>query len=210
MPELTQTVDIEIPPEDVVSIVGKRKSGKTTIAANFLADEPRLIALDVIGDLHTQLTNTEPYSENGLRELQKGGVGRLIITPPKMPAKEMPQWFDDFIEPLNDMGNFILYIDEAYSVLPVHLQLLANTNALFTRGRHYGIGVWVSMQRPAIVNNFVLSQAAWILAFRVNLPDDKRKLREMMGEYEYPEDPHGFWFWSDDDPNPQYFPNHNR
>lgn len=210
MPEISQTVDIEIPPEDVVAIVGKRKSGKTTIAANFLADEPRLIALDTIGDLHEQFMNTEPYTERAYHDMKKGEPKRLIVVPPKMPEKEYPKWFDDFLEPLNEMGNFILYIDEAYAVLPVHMQLLANTNALFTRGRHWNIGVWVSMQRPSMVNNFVLSQAAWILAFRVNLPDDRKKLDNLIGHYEYPPDRHGFWFWNEDEETPTYFPNHNR
>lgn len=164
---------IPIKSNERVSLVGMTSSGKTYFARAFLAHSPRLIVVDPKGTQYNHLWDTVPYSENSIKTLQEidkngeyTGRARIRITAP-ISRKEWEYYFAI----IYGLRNITVYIDELYGVTPpVAGEWL---QALYTRGRELGIGVWAAMQRPVFVPKFVFSEAEWKVMFRLELDDDK-------------------------------------
>lgn len=168
-----QQHEINIKSNERIALVGMTGSGKTYFARAWLKNAPRLIVVDPKGTQYNHLWNTIPYSEKAIEELQriddKGnyiGEARVRITAP-ISRKEWEYYF----AVIYGLRNVTVYVDELYGVTPpVAGEWL---QALYTRGRELGIGVWAAMQRPVFVPKFVFSEAEWKIMFRLELDDDK-------------------------------------
>lgn len=168
-----QAAAIPIKSNERVALVGMTGSGKTYFARAFLAHAPRLIVVDPKGTQYNHLWNTVPYSNEAINILKQTddngryiGKARIRINAPV----NREEW-ELYFSILYTLRNVTIYIDELYGVTPpIAGQWL---QALYTRGRELGIGVWASMQRPVFVPKFVFSEADWKILFRLELDDDR-------------------------------------
>lgn len=164
---------IPIRSNDRVALVGMTGSGKTYFARAFLAHAPRLIVVDPKGTQFNHLWGTVPYSEDAIKILRQTNdkgeyIGRARIRINSPISRE--EW-EAYFRVLYTLRNVTIYIDELYGVTPpIAGQWL---QALYTRGRELGIGVWAATQRPVFVPKFVFSEADWKVLFRLELDDDR-------------------------------------
>jgi DNA helicase HerA-like ATPase len=191
---------MQIRANERVLFAGRTGSGKTFLARQLLAASRRLVVIDAKGTLN-DWNATEPDSLAWYRFL-RGGEGRLRILPPI--TDDPAGWYEKLFEELYEAGTLTLYIDEAYAVVPPGTRAGKWLNALYTRGRERGIGVWAATQRPAWIPLFMISEADWVFAFRLSLVEDRQRLAAIAGEklLEPPRSEHGFWMYhvSMDDP----------
>lgn len=188
---------------DRVLLAGKTGSGKTWLAEHLLNRVERLVVIDSKGSLgHWRLD--EP-GDRDWRAFEQGEPGRYRILPP---ISDNPQvYYEALFEKLYGIGNLIVYMDEAYAVTPQGARPGKWLSALYTRGRELGIGTWSSTQRPAWIPGFLISEADVLIVFRLQLPEDRKKLAAVGGESMLTRvpDPHGFYLYRLEDEEPTYY-----
>ena len=197
--------DLRIKPNDRVALVGKTTSGKTFAARLLLSDRHRLMACDPKGTLGRSKGqedwNLEEWSDKARRRLLKGNEIRVRIPPPspKLSGKEITGYWEQFFQYAYDAGNIVVYIDEMYGVLPrLGAPPTTYLNAIYTRGRELGIGVWAASQRPAWIPRTMLSEAETFFMFRLLYPNDRKLMAQIMGPAVLNDvrDEHGFWLYN--------------
>lgn len=194
---------MKIRANDRVLLAGKTGSGKTWLAEHLLNRVDRLVVIDPKATLgHWRLD--EP-SERDWRDFEDGEPGRFRILPPIV--DDPGAWYEDMFHSLYSIGNLIVYIDEAYAVTPPGSRPGKWLSALYTRGRELGIGTWAATQRPAWIPGFLMSEADILIVFRLNLPEDRKKLAAIGGEklLKRVPDQHGFWLYRLEDETPTYY-----
>lgn len=194
---------MEIKANDRVLIAGQTGSGKTYFAKEALAGIARLVVVDSKESLTSWQLESE--SRNAWRRLERDDPARLRIVPPV--TEDLPAWFDALFARLYRIGNLTLYIDEAYGVVPPGTRSGVWLNALYTRGRERGIGVWAATQRPAWIPLYLISESDWLFIFRLNLEDDRRRLASIAGPdaANRVQDQHGFYAYHVGDERPTYY-----
>jgi hypothetical protein len=178
--------------DERVSIVGRTGSGKTYLAQKLTANLKRLVVCDPKGTL-ARKWDLRDWSVLNERRLRDGADIRLRIPTP------LDGNWEQYFKACYDAGNLTLYIDEAYGVLPrPGAQPTPFLNALYTRGRELGIGVWASTQRPSWIPLIMLSEADWFFVFRLMLVADRMRLAEVIGPsaMDVPKSRYGFWFYN--------------
>lgn len=115
--------------------------------------------------------------------------------------------WDAYFATIYGAGHVTVYIDEAYGIVPPGAKIPPMLNALYTRGRELGIGVWAATQRPSWIPLVMLSEAEWLFAFRLQLDADRKRMAELMGpEVMRPvRNPHGFWLYNVNWDVPRYY-----
>lgn len=194
---------MEIKPNERVLIAGKTGSGKTWFAGKLLSSIPRLIVVDPKGTLNDWGLNDPTVRQ--WRKLEKGEYNRIRIRPPL--TDDIEAWYEDLFERIYDLGNVTLYIDEAYAVASPGSRPGRWLSALYTRGRERGIGVWAATQRPMWIPLFLISEADWLVVFRLNLAADRSRIASVAGDsvLDRVPDPHGFWLYHVEDDDPHYY-----
>jgi hypothetical protein len=186
-----------------VLLAGQTGSGKTYFAELALSTIARLVVIDT----KASLTGWKlvAATKKAWGRLERGDPCRLRVVPPI--EGDQAAWFDALFMRLYEIGSLTLYIDEAYGVVPPGARAGAWLNALYTRGRERGIGVWACTQRPMWIPLFLISEANWLVVFRLNLDDDRKRMASMAGEAVLAKipDPHGFWLYHVGDEAPSYF-----
>lgn len=198
----------EILSSDRVFIAGQTGSGKTTLAKVLCAPLRRLIVLDSKDELTDW--NLEEWDDETREALLKGEEVRVRVIRP-LGAEGLPIWEDAFQFAMT-IGNVTVYVDEAYNVLGgLGAKASIWITEVWTRGRSYGVGGWVSAQRPSWIPGFWISEAQHRFCFRLDLLKDRKSMAENgMGEQvldPIPEtDEHGFWYRGKGMHTSQYIP----
>lgn len=188
--------------DERVFIAGKTGSGKTWLARRLLDPVERLIVIDpkgTFGGKGLKVPNAFDWFQ-----FRRGQPGRFRILPPIVDNPLV--WYEELFERLYGYGNLTLYIDEAYEVADGN-RIGKWLKALYTRGRELGIGVWAATQRPTGIPLFLISESEWIILFRMNLQDDRRRIASIAGDevMQRIPDPHGFWLYYVENGSPKYF-----
>jgi DNA helicase HerA-like ATPase len=194
---------MKIKANDRLLTAGKTGSGKTWFVSHLLAGVSRLVVVDPKANLENW--GLKEPSERDWSSFDRGANGRFRVLPP---ITENPQaWYEDLFERLYNAGSLTLYIDEAYAVSPPGSRPGQWLSALYTRGRELGIGVWSATQRPAWIPLFMISEADWLVTFRLSLPQDRDRMASIAGEQvkEPITDEHGFWLYHVGDDRPVYY-----
>lgn len=195
------TYQLTIGADERIAIAGKTGSGKTFLSRALCANLDRLMVLDPKGTLGRADWNLEKWGDRTQRALKRGDPVRARI-----PAPLDGDW-DRFLWAAYSAGGVTVYIDETYGILPRGANPSPALTALITRGRELGIGLWAAMQRPTRIPLFLLSEAEWLLSFRLQLAKDKDRMSEMMGgdkEGLGVPDKFGFWFYHTEWDRPAY------
>lgn len=184
---------LSIRPSERIALVGRTGSGKSFLARKLTASLRRLVVLDPKGTLGgSSGWNLVDWTEQHARWLLEGQPVRL-----RVPAPFDGDW-RPFLATIYNAGNVTVYIDEAYGVVPPGKRPPNELNALYTRGRELGIGVWAATQRPSWIPLEMLSESEWLFCFRLQLDEDRARMAQLMGpDVRVPaRDPHGFWLYN--------------
>jgi energy-coupling factor transporter ATP-binding protein EcfA2 len=196
--------DIRIRSNDRVLIAGKTGSGKTYLARFLTRKLPRLIVIDSKASLGEW--NLDPWNGDARRRLKNNEPVRARVLDDLQ--REPEEQYAELATLLLQSGNVTLYIDELYAVVPPSSRIPPPINALWTRGREPGIGVWASTQRPVWIPLVALSEAEHLFCFRLSLLDDRRRMAEFMTEEVLSRisDVHGFYYMQASEDEPHFIP----
>lgn len=195
---------VKIRANDRVLLAGKTGSGKTWLAEHLLNRVERLVVIDPKDRL--QHWRLDVPSERDWRDFEAGEPGRFRLIAPIQDDQQA--WYENEFQRLYNIGNLIIYIDEAYGVLEKPGARPGKwMTAVYTRGRELGIGTWAATQRPSWIPGFLISEADILIVFRLNLPEDRKKLAAIGGEalLRRVSDPHGFYLYRLEDETPTYY-----
>src|SRR5690606_17109539 len=171
---------VHIPPNEHVFIGGQTGSGKTFLARKYLAGYRYVVALDTNGNLDLpEIPRDQITIVTRLLNLPNARTPKIIYRPVR---EELNEAYDnEFFRGVYRRQNTIVWVDEAMSVSPNPLRIPEYYKACLTRGRELGIGVWSLSQRPAKIALEILSESTHFFIFRLNLQEDRKRLREITG-----------------------------
>lgn len=181
---------------EVILVVGKRGTGKTTWARNFIADKTRVLVADAgFGEF--------PFREErdfaSLCSSLQSGFFRLSYTPVSW---EWPHLLNAAMS-AGRSGPLWLVLEEASRLPPP--RACEEYERLLIMGRHYGVNLLALSTRPAHLPPDYRSQATRVIAFRQHEERDLDYLSGIIGdraeELPYLRG-HSFIEWTDRDPGP--------
>lgn len=147
MSELEESSALQIRGDDIIVVLGKRRSGKSNLIA-YLIQTLHLdfVILDVVGNLrflkdqsNVVYYSVDPDNEEQLNQILRASAGKTII----VDEADLYSW---------NRHNFL--------------------NRILQIGRNYGIGFWVSARRPANLSKNLLSNCDLALIFSYREPRD--------------------------------------
>lgn len=138
----------------------------------------------------------EDYSPELMEALAQGKAARVRIVPPLEGADN--SFYDSIFYFALQVGGLTIYIDELYAIAPPNAKPPTYLNALYTRGREFGIGVWSSTQRPSWIPLYTISEADHYFMFYLALDTDINRMAGFMGKGVLSpiKDAHGFYYAS--------------
>lgn len=161
-----------------VFFVGKTGSGKTFAARALLAARGivRLVVIDAKGTFAADDWRADVLPIAQLADRMTEDQYRVIIRP-------TPDEFAEVGRVLAAGKDYIVYIDEMYYLFQSGAQskMLADWQALWTRGRELSIGVWCGVQRPSRIPLFAMSEADHYFVFRLSMREDRARVAEIIG-----------------------------
>lgn len=170
---------------DHVTLIGKTKSGKTTLARELLALRRTVVAIA-----------TKPKDEilgqfgSGFRAVRELPLPdwrlhpRVIFWPPSERVEHIPAQrtaIRDVMANVYTQGGDCLYIDETYQ-LSHEYRLEPLLNLLWRAGRSQRVTVVCSAQRPAHIPLVAYSQATHLFFFRTIDPVDMQRVAGFAGQ----------------------------
>lgn len=172
-----------------VLIAGKTGSGKTYAAGQLLAGFNRLLVIDPKDELATEW-GLQPYSVEAARRREF-----------RLHTADMSR-ADEVFHTAYHAGGCIVYCDEGYALFSPETSRKDNANVLkvYTQGRSKGVGVWLSIQRPAWLALYAISEVEHALVFKLRLEEDRKRVASAFGkelENAPTGGPHAFWYYSD-------------
>ena len=154
---------------------GVTGSGKSKLAQYLLHDFDSVLIHDGKNDTHWP--GYQRYRR--LASLIAARPRRAIYAP-KIDELDDPDMQDAFFKYAFLRRNVLVYVDELYLVtegntIPRHLK------ACITQGRSLGISTWFASQRPVSVPQWCLSESEWKFIFYLELNQDRKRVREVIG-----------------------------
>lgn len=127
---------------------------------------------------------------------------RIIARPGLLELE--PPWADELCRRAYYTGSCAVAVDEVAG-LGTEARPLQWLDMLARRGRDPGpqgpITTYVGTQRPRRIPLALLSEADVLLVFDLNLEADRDHVRGIIGAYDRPRHPHGFWYWTPELPD---------
>lgn len=157
---------------DRALIVGQTGSGKTTLAERLLRWRAQVVVVD-----HKGLIRWPGYVRyTRLAELTRATAPRLVYAPGYEESQD-EEMQERLWEWLYRRGHTTVYVDETATATngdsyPYYY------GACLMRGREHGTELWSSTQRPMRIPQIVISESEHVYAFRLRLPQDRRRLED--------------------------------
>lgn len=146
----------------------------------------------------------DEWDSDSKRALMDNENVRVRVPPPRKIAKEL--YWSKIMNLIYEAGNVTVYIDELYAIVDPGSKPTPEFNALYTRGREFGIGVWASTQRPVFVPLVAISESEVFFMFRLTLDEDRKRMAAFMTPRVVAtiKDLHGFHYMRADWESPEY------
>lgn len=174
-PDAWQLSDVTPSRTDRALIVGQTGSGKTTLARQLLSTRKYSVVLDYKGKL-----NWPEYSVNTkLSSLANDTNARLLYRPTFEESTDA-EISAKLWEWIYRRGNCTVYVDETAAITKGN-QYPFYYGAVLMRGRELGLEMWSGTQRPLEIPSVVLSESEHVYAFRLRLPQDRKRVEDLAG-----------------------------
>jgi hypothetical protein len=164
---------LQIRSDDIVVILGKRRSGKSNLIAWLVKTLPfDFVIMDIVGNLsflraqkNVSYFRIDPTDEPALQAILKNSAGKMLV----LDEADLWSWKRDSIQ-----------------------------NRLLQIGRNFGTGFVVSARRPANIRKDLLSNADIVITFRFHEPHDVEYLNAWLSsEVDYDiKEPYSFQVFS--------------
>lgn len=163
------------------AFIGMTGCGKTTLARSVLQLYPFVVVYDIKGQMKAADWPGFAFVKE-FEKLIKAGVPKIIYQPNihEIPDEKNWDFAERFFKWIYLRKNTCVYIDEVYGCtsgdwLPFYFK------AILTRGRERGITCMAATQRPSKIPQFILSESENYFVFRLQMPQDKKKIEEIKG-----------------------------
>lgn len=171
-------------PTDVVTILGKRGSGKSTLAWEIAKIYPRLVVFDILGEhdennFEKVVYGFDEFSQAILATEHKSAFRILYRFDIESDAHD--EEFNHSMRILYYRGQVAILIEEVWNFgtkafLPKWLK------QAYLTGRHQGIAMLTTSQRPASVHKDILAQTNNFFSGIMFESNDIRYLAEFLGK----------------------------
>ena len=184
-------------------LVGKTGSGKSTLAKAIIARMGWVVAIDPKPSLglDTELGYLPGYAlcrtpEELVSKAREHA--RLQYRPD--PEYQDEETYDRVYYWCYKRSNTYVYTDEAYLVLPPSGRAGLGLRACITSGRERGVGMLTATQRPAAIDQRLISECDNAYVFALRKPEDRKRMSDCLGwpQVMLPAEGHSFWACSDD------------
>jgi hypothetical protein len=183
---------------EIVFVAGKKASGKSTLLYEyFVANYPRTISLDFVGDVKER--NPEAIEVVGytallakLKELVAAGVHNWHVAAvfDSYTESELPNLFRLLCPPYNPqqvsfsraIGGLALECSECDVILPNGGAAVEARN-MVKRGRHNLLSLFLATQRPQECSRLCTSQADYIISFAMHEPNELKYFGRISPRY---------------------------
>ena len=158
--------------------IGSSGSGKTELIIRVLPRSGDLLVLDPKRELDVPHLNLTVVSDpNKLKHHR-----RVLYQPNEQYLNDLDA-YDRVIKAFYLRGNCCIYVDDMVGIMernkfPNYLRIA------YMLGRAKGVTCISSVQRPANVPGFILSESQHYFVFRLVMPQDHKKMRETLFDYD--------------------------
>lgn len=170
---------------DVISVLGKRGSGKTTLGRTIQRAFPRVVIFDRLHEYNSENTPGAVFCDSFESFAQK------IIETVEAKRFKIIYRFDiektNHDEELNQAlrilwyrGSVLIVIEEVHVFATAH-HMPQWLKELILTGRHRGNGILITSQRPAEVHKTLLSQSHHLMVGPMHETNDLNYLRSVLG-----------------------------
>lgn len=203
---------MRIRPGDRILVVGPTNSGKSTLATTWASTGawPRSLILDPKLDDSAlprgrdgQLTALIAYGVDAAARALRAGAGRVVYRPRPEDFDDLPDRFDELVRIIYvGGGGRAIVLHETADVAP-STGSRRYLSATWRQGRSLGIPIVAITQRPVGVDRHALSEPSTVALFRLQHPDDRRLVAQLVGldsaaQLPAITRPFGFLAWSQD------------
>jgi len=167
---------IRIKQNEIITICGKRGSGKTFLMNEIIKTTDSFLVWDALHQIKIPNAYITSNFNDALNVLRKGSK-KIIYQPHQISISE----FDMLCRIIYNLGNIMLFVDEADRVMPSRA-ITKGASALIDLGRKKVIGGVFITRRLARLDSLPISQSDHVFAFKTILPQDVKYLKEFIGE----------------------------
>lgn len=168
---------------DVVTILGKRGSGKTTLGRKIQSVYPRLVIFDRLHEYECE-ENEEVETFDAFAEKIKWSLDQeqfKIVFRFDIEADNHDEVFNHALRVLYYRGSCCVVVEEVHNFASTHFLPQWFREILLT-GRHRELSLILTSQRPAEIHKTLLSQSAHIFCGSMHESNDLRYLSSFMGD----------------------------
>lgn len=148
---------------DCILIMGRRRCGKSYLAGKISSIFPRRVIFDTLGEYSGDY-KTSSFLEfcEALKYLKENKIENFVLVHQFDPESEIGQSeFNQMLRLCYYFGNIHIVIEECHIYSSPHFLPHWMKNCFLT-GRHQGLSILVTTQRPAELNKTILSQCAHV------------------------------------------------
>ena len=175
---------------DRVLIVGPTGSGKSTLATTWASTgawrrslilDPKLDDSALPRDRDGRLSALIAYGVDDAARALRAGAGRVVYRPRPDDFDDLPDRFDELVRIVYlGGGGRAIILHETADVAPSSGSR-RYLSAAWRQGRSLGIPIVAITQRPVGVDRHALSEPAHVALFRVQHPEDRRLVAQLVG-----------------------------
>lgn len=174
---------------DRVTIVGRAGSGKSVLLRSLIRRYSRAVLIDYKGD--------DPlpdwHHSRGAAEFVRDFPARSTrVVAQQAPFEDSVEWFDRVCRHAFRIGAVAVGIDELPPELTVGGQKSPGLEVLYKQGRSRQVLPIGCVQRSYAIPLVMLSEATQLYVFQLLLPEDRKRIRDVIGEFPTPRSKHGF------------------
>lgn len=170
---------------DVILVLGQRGCGKSTLGKKVQGIFPRRFVFDTLWEYPESEFDCYSFEEFSQRLLATANQSQFtIVYRPDPNTEDFRAEFDEILKCLFARGNILIVIEEVQLYASTHFLPKWLRNCLLT-GRHAGVGLVLTTQRPGECHKTIISQCHHLFAGMIFEKNDVEYVRSFMGDAAY-------------------------